>query len=192
MMTEIEANKEASELDLLWINGETFYQLRQIDALWVEKNPGRFTIDTSFTGMSFLKSLLIEIAGGPGSLDRTFDQAKYAAASKSCGVRTADRAAPLEEGRPRLLLLDEPFGALDPETRATMQALFQRVAKEHSITSMFVTHDLEEALLMGDRYAHLDGGRLFAYPDRQTFPADPESGAAEEIRLWSTLSKEST
>lgn len=50
-------------------------------AAWVEAHPGRFTFDTAFTGMTLLKSLLIDFAGGPGSLDGPFDAAAYEAAS---------------------------------------------------------------------------------------------------------------
>jgi len=140
LMTEIEARKAASEIDLMWINGETFYQLRQLKALygpftdrlpnaryvdfaspfigvdfqqpvdgmecpwggaqllaiyheervpapprtraalaeWVRAHPGRFTFDSSFTGMSFLKSLLYEIVGDRAVLAGPFDEAKYA------------------------------------------------------------------------------------------------------------------
>lgn len=140
LMTEREAGKKESEFDLVWINGESFYQLRQIGALhgpftaelpnfrlidmdnpfiardfqqpidgyecpwgnvqltliyhsdrvkdpprtrealaaWVRRNPGRFTFDTSFTGMTLLKSWLIAMAGGTGTLDGPFDEAKYA------------------------------------------------------------------------------------------------------------------
>jgi len=140
LMTEREAGRRNSAFDMMWINGETFYQLRQIDALfgpftdklpnaryidfenpfigvdfqqpvdgfecpwgnvqlaliydsartpdpprtrqalaaWVRANPGRFTFDTQFTGMTFLKSLMIDLAGGPGALDGAFDEAKYA------------------------------------------------------------------------------------------------------------------
>ncbi len=143
LMTEIEAGKNASAFDMLWINGETFFQLRQLDALlgpfttklpnaryidfdnpfirydfqqdsagfecpwgnvqlaliydsarvsdpprdmaaleaWVKEHPGRFTFDTFFTGMTFLKSLLISFAGGPGSLDGAFDEQRYQQAS---------------------------------------------------------------------------------------------------------------
>lgn len=88
---------------------------------------------------------------------------------------------------PRLLLLDEPFGNLDPETRRAMQALFARVAREFQITSLFVTHDLKEALLVGDRFAHLADGRLSVYDSRQSFVADPAIGAAEEIDFWRGL-----
>lgn len=139
LMTEKEAGKAESETDMMWINGETFFQLRQIDALhgpfterlpnaklidfenpfikydfqqevkgyecpwgnvqlamvydaarvpkpprtraalleWVKKNPGRFTFDNSFTGMTLLKSWLIDLAGGPDALAGPYDRAKY-------------------------------------------------------------------------------------------------------------------
>ena len=91
--------------------------------------------------------------------------------------------------RPRLLLLDEPFGALDTETRAAMQRLYTRVAAEHEITSLFVTHDLKEALLMGDRLGTMrpgtDGvGRLVVYDSPEAFAADPASGVADEAAFW--------
>lgn len=138
LMSELEAGKSESELDLVWINGEIFYQLRQIDALYgpfvsklpnaqyldldnpfiqydfqqpingyevpwgnvqfamiydstrvqnppqnrqeltqyVRQHPGTFTIPNDFTGMTFLKSLLISFAG-PGTLDGEFDQQAY-------------------------------------------------------------------------------------------------------------------
>ncbi|MDX1666917.1 MAG: ABC transporter substrate-binding protein [Saprospiraceae bacterium] len=139
LMAEMEAGKRESELDMMWINGETFYQLRQIDGLYgpwldklpnarfldldnpfigidfqqpidgfecpwgnvqmaliydsnrveqpfqtraemadfVERHPGKFTFDTRFTGLTFLKSLLIDIAGGQRVLAGPFDEEKY-------------------------------------------------------------------------------------------------------------------
>jgi putative spermidine/putrescine transport system substrate-binding protein len=138
LMTEIEAGKDVSDVDLAWINGETFYQLREIDALYgpftdrlpnakfvdfdnpiisydfqkpvngyeapwsltqwamiynskavdnpprnmaeleayVKANPGTFTIPNEFVGMTFLKSLLIEMAGEQ-ALYGEFDEQKY-------------------------------------------------------------------------------------------------------------------
>lgn len=140
LMTEREAGRDSSEIDLMWINGETFYQLRQIDALygpftgrlpnaryldlanpfigldfqqpiegyeapwgnvqllliydaervgdqpprtreallaWARAHPGRFTFDTSFTGLSFLKSLLYSFAENPSELAGPFSQETY-------------------------------------------------------------------------------------------------------------------
>jgi osmoprotectant transport system ATP-binding protein len=62
--------------------------------------------------------------------------------------------------KPEVVLLDEPFGALDPITRDGAQTWFQRMRRELGITSIFVTHDMVEALLLGDRIAVLDAGRL--------------------------------
>jgi len=139
LMGEKEALKINSEIDMCWINGETFYQLKQIDALfgpfvdklpnatlinldnpfikydfqipingmecpwgnvqfcliynkekvlvppknmlelenYVKQIPGKFTIPNDFTGLTFLKSLLIDIAGGGSTLAGPFDEAKY-------------------------------------------------------------------------------------------------------------------
>ena len=53
--------------------------------------------------------------------------------------------------RPRILLMDEPFGALDAQTREEMQALLSELIAEHPCLAVFVTHDVTEALLLGDR-----------------------------------------
>jgi ABC-type sugar transport system ATPase subunit len=89
--------------------------------------------------------------------------------------------------QPALLLLDEPFGNLDAETRAGMQALFQRVAAAYRITSLFVTHDLKEAILMGNRFAHLRAGRLRVFAGLEDFAQDPEIGVMNEVRFWEAL-----
>lgn len=140
LMTEAESGRATSAIDIVWINGETFYQLRQIHALfgpftarlpndryvdwrnpfiaddfqqpvdgqeapwgnvqlllitdrtrvpdpprtpaalaqWIHAHPGRFTFDTGFTGMGFLKSLMYAFADSPAQLQGPFDPAVYA------------------------------------------------------------------------------------------------------------------
>lgn len=164
LMTEREAKKSSSAIDLAWINGETFYQLRQIGGLtgpftdrlpnaraidfgnrfirydfqqevngfeapwgnvqhafiydsarvadpprdraalsaWVKAHPGRFTFDTGFTGMTFLKELLIDIAGGEKVLAGAFDETQYRRAA-------AGLWAYLREIRPYLWKKGETF-----------------------------------------------------------------------------------
>ena len=63
---------------------------------------------------------------------------------------------------PPLVLLDEPFGALDPITRRELQREFRALQARLQKTAVFVTHDLREAALVADRLALLDGGRLVA------------------------------
>lgn len=76
--------------------------------------------------------------------------------------------------RPPLLLFDEPFGALDPITRTALQRQFRALRSATGTTSLFVTHDVREALQLGDRIAVLSHGALecilpaSAFPDAQT------------------------
>ncbi len=61
---------------------------------------------------------------------------------------------------PPLLLLDEPFGALDPLTRASLQRQFRDISQRLRKTAVFVTHDVREALLLGSRVGLMDKGKL--------------------------------
>ncbi len=61
---------------------------------------------------------------------------------------------------PPILLMDEPFGALDPITRAELQREFEVLRRQLGKTVVFVTHDVSEALLLGDRIALMEPGRL--------------------------------
>src|SRR5215831_15721363 len=63
---------------------------------------------------------------------------------------------------PAILLLDEPFGALDPITRSEMQREFRVLQKQLGKTTVFVTHDMREAFLLGDRIGLMKEGRLLA------------------------------
>ncbi len=62
--------------------------------------------------------------------------------------------------RPKVLLLDEPFSNLDADRRASMRAQVREILKRVGMTALFVTHDQEEALFMGDRVAVMNMGRL--------------------------------
>jgi NitT/TauT family transport system ATP-binding protein len=61
--------------------------------------------------------------------------------------------------RPRILLLDEPFGALDPGIRADMHALITKLWRDYSLTIIMVTHDIREAFTLGTRVLALDKRR---------------------------------
>ncbi len=66
---------------------------------------------------------------------------------------------------PPVLLMDEPFGAIDPITRARLQDEFLRIQREIAKTIVFVTHDIDEAVKMGDRIAILELGGVLAQYD---------------------------
>ncbi|MBF1184885.1 MAG: ABC transporter ATP-binding protein, partial [[Eubacterium] sulci] len=63
-------------------------------------------------------------------------------------------------GEPRILLMDEPFSALDAISRKQLQALTRKLHEEFKITIIFVTHDTDEALLLADRIAVLQNGQI--------------------------------
>jgi osmoprotectant transport system ATP-binding protein len=90
---------------------------------------------------------------------------------------------------PKLLLFDEPFGALDPVTRHEMQQQFIALRNRYNIASVFVTHDLVEALLLGTRIAVLDRGKLetVATPDeffRVTTPVARAFLDTLPVEMW--------
>ncbi|MEU9591344.1 ABC transporter ATP-binding protein [Streptomyces sp. NPDC048219] len=83
----------------------------------------------------------------------------------SGGQRQRAQLARALAARPRAVLMDEPFGALDAQTRAGMQDLLVEVLHGTGATVVFVTHDVDEALFLGDRVALLGSGRLTAVRD---------------------------
>jgi osmoprotectant transport system ATP-binding protein len=84
-------------------------------------------------------------------------------------------------GGARILLLDEPFGALDPATRDRLQESFARIRRELAPTIVFVTHDMAEALLLGDRIAVIRAGRLVQVASPAEIAARPADPGVREL-----------
>jgi len=82
---------------------------------------------------------------------------------------------------PPILLMDEPFGALDPLTRSDMQTEFLALQKRLSKTIVFVTHDVREALLLASRIALLDGGKMIGMYTPAEFRVAKEPLAAAYV-----------
>ena len=118
--------------------------------------------------------LLLEKVGMPPSEFRT----RYPR-QLSGGQRQRVGVARALAADPPVLLFDEPFGALDPVTRLELQQQFLALQRDFKKTSIFVTHDVREAMHLGSNIALLDRGRLdFVAPPREFRSAvSPEARA---------------
>lgn len=85
---------------------------------------------------------------------------------------------------PAILLMDEPFGALDPITRAELQHEFLELKKSLSKTIVFVTHDVAEALMLGDRIALMDSGKLKGVFAPGEFLRSPDSSVQPYVNAF--------
>jgi osmoprotectant transport system ATP-binding protein len=85
---------------------------------------------------------------------------------------------------PPILLMDEPFGALDPITRSELQMEFKNLQQKLAKTVVFVTHDVSEALLLGSRIAFMDEGRLRGVYTPQEFLGAPNATVKAYVEIF--------
>ena len=103
---------------------------------------------------------LLELVGlDPGVYSRRFP------AQLSGGERQRVGVARALAAEPPVMLMDEPFAAVDPIVRERLQDEFLRIHQRIGMTVLFVTHDIDEALKLGDRVAVLAAGRLVQYAE---------------------------
>jgi NitT/TauT family transport system ATP-binding protein len=122
------------------------------------------------------------------------DFADFLPKELSGGMKKRCQIAAVLANEPELILMDEPYGALDYPTKVQLQELLQRILMERPRTTMFVTHDVEEALFLADRVVAMDTGRIaeiidvpFARPRTEELRLSAEFAAAKS-RLWARLS----
>jgi osmoprotectant transport system ATP-binding protein len=83
---------------------------------------------------------------------------------------------------PKVLLMDEPFGALDPETRAEMQDMLRELLQRLNKTVLLVTHDLDEALYLASRIVLLEAGKVVANLPREQFVSSQVPAVQRYVR----------
>jgi len=84
--------------------------------------------------------------------------------------------------RPRIVLLDEPFGALDPLIRDALGDDYRALHRRLSLTTVMITHDMTEALLLADRIAVMRAGRLMAVGTPAELSNSSDSYVVELLR----------
>jgi NitT/TauT family transport system ATP-binding protein len=104
----------------------------------------------------------------------------------SGGMRQRVQIARVLANEPDIVLMDEPFGALDAQTRAVMQRELDRIWRDRQNTVVFVTHDIDEALILADRIAVMSAGPAAGiksvYEVGLTRPRDEDSASYIELR----------
>ncbi|WP_375486229.1 ABC transporter ATP-binding protein [uncultured Jatrophihabitans sp.] len=111
---------------------------------------------------------LLELIGLPAEMGKRYPSQLSGGQRQRVGVARALAADPL------LMLMDEPFGAIDPINRDNLQNQFLRLQRDIRKTIVFVTHDIDEAIKMGDRIAILrEGGELVQYDTPDNILAAP-------------------
>jgi osmoprotectant transport system ATP-binding protein len=123
---------------------------------------------------------LMELVGLDPSLGTRYPRELSGGQRQRVGVARALAADP------PILLMDEPFGALDPITRTELQREFLALQQRLHKTVVFVTHDLREALLLGTRIALMEAGRLVAVLSPKQFLDSAEPHVATYVDAFGT------
>ena len=123
---------------------------------------------------------LIKLVGLNGDLASRYPHQLSGGQRQRVGVARALAADP------PILLMDEPFGALDPLTRTDLQREFISLQQELQKTVLFVTHDLREAMLLGSRIALLEEGSLVSLSSREDFLASPDPLIKKYVEAFGT------
>ena len=83
--------------------------------------------------------------------------------------------------RPKIVLMDEPFGALDPITRDSVRSSYQSLHGRLGLTTIMVTHDVQEAVLLADRIAVMSAGRILAYDTPRALLSNGAKGEVADL-----------
>ncbi|HEV2816512.1 MAG TPA: ABC transporter ATP-binding protein [Allosphingosinicella sp.] len=120
---------------------------------------------------------LLELVALPGEMATRYPRELSGGQQQRVGVARALAA------RPKLMLMDEPFGALDPVTRDALGRAYRALHDKLGLTTLMVTHDVAEALLLADRVVVLIEGRIRAdaAPAELARSADPEVKAMIDV-----------
>lgn len=120
-------------------------------------------------------SSLLETVGLDPAISRRYPNELSGGQKQRVGIARALAA------RPQILLMDEPFGAVDEITRKNLQREIRELQKKLKITVVFVTHDIGEAMLLGDRILVMDAGKALQIGEPDAIRLSPASEVVREL-----------
>ncbi|HUJ38940.1 MAG TPA: ATP-binding cassette domain-containing protein [Candidatus Acidoferrales bacterium] len=169
--------RPATDWDLIHLRRRMGYAIQDVGLFphyTVERNIGLLPAVEGWTSLRTRERVreLMALVGLDPTLASRYPRQLSGGQRQRVGVA---RALALD---PPILLMDEPFGALDPLTRAEIQGEFARLQRRLGKTIVLVTHDLREALLLGSQIALLDAGRLAGLYTPAEFLRTPDPLAA--------------
>ncbi len=112
---------------------------------------------------------LLDLVGLPRSYAARLPDALSGGEAQRVSVARAIAA------RPRIVLMDEPFGALDPVTRDALGSAYRELHQRLGLTTLMVTHDVQEAVLLADRIVVMSAGRILAQGTPRSLMSEPAS-----------------
>jgi osmoprotectant transport system ATP-binding protein len=175
-------NKSTSEWDPIRLRRRTGYVIQEgglFPHFTVARNVGLVPALEGWDEVR-TKSRVDELLAIVGLEPRAF--AERYPGELSGGQRQRVGVARALAAEPPLLLLDEPFGALDPLTRASLQRQFREISRRLKKTAVFVTHDVREALLLGTRIGLMDKGKLLLLETPKNFLSSKNEKARAYIQ----------
>ena len=174
-------DKDINEIDSVTLRRNVGYVIQQIGLF------PHYTIEENIALIPKLKKWkepevkarvkhLLEIVGlNPEEFAKRYPKELSGGQQQRVGVARALAA------NPDIILMDEPFGALDPITREQLQDELLRIQEEMHKTIIFVTHDMDEALKLGDRIAVMKDGELLQLDTPEQLLSNPSHGFVEEF-----------
>jgi osmoprotectant transport system ATP-binding protein len=172
--------RAVSDWDLAELRRRTGYVIQDVGLLphWnVERNIGTVPMLLGWSSERRLERSrrLLDEVGLPRELSSKLPAELSGGQKQRIGLARALAA------EPSWLLMDEPFGAVDPLTRVQLRELFLELRRVRAVTTVLVTHDLEDAFSLADRIAVLRAGRLVQVASGRELVEDPHDTWVREF-----------
>ena len=173
--------EDISEVDKIQLRRKIGYVIQEVGLfpnMNVEKNIGYVpSLSKDKNKKQILKNVkeLINIVGLEEEMLTRYPSELSGGQRQRVGIARALAA------KPEILLMDEPFGAVDEITRKLLQDAIIRIHKSMNVTIVFITHDIKEALKLGSKVVVMDGGKIIQYGPPEQIVKNPKTEFVREL-----------